>query len=96
MKGKKIFTINGKDVTFSLDMGALEDFQEYLISNGEPMDIGTAVGRLKNVRYLLHFMSGSDESSRTPLDEFRTLPLNEMNEIMALFDLQGGKGKATG
>lgn len=92
MKAQKQFTIGGKEVTFKLTVGAVEDFQDWLESTGSTEDIGLALSKMRNVRQFLSILSEYGGAKVEP-EAFKAMEMDEFNSVMALFDQIGGKGK---
>lgn len=94
MKGQKQFNINGKNVTFKLTVGATEDFQDWLESKGEAVDLGMALSKMRNVRQFLSIMSGYG-GDPVDAEAFKAMEISEFNDVMKLFDEIGGKRTGT-
>lgn len=57
MKGQKTITVDGEKIKLKFTVGALEDFQEYIDSLDEDLDVDSAMGKMKYARVLLQIMS---------------------------------------
>lgn len=71
MKGQKTITVDGEKIKLKFTVGALEDFQEYIDSLDEDLDVDSAMGKMKYARVLLQIMSlyGEGEIEELDLDK---------------------------
>lgn len=85
MKGKQTIQLKGKDIEIAFTVGAMEDFQEYLKSEGVEAGLDEALSEMKHFRKLLEFLSEYG-GNKTQAEEFKFMDFSQIEKVTGLIN----------
>jgi|19_taG_2_1085344.scaffolds.fasta_scaffold00217_4 deoxyribodipyrimidine photolyase-like uncharacterized protein len=83
MKGKQTVHLKGKDIELSFTVGAMEDFQEYLKSEGVEGGLDDAISEMKYFRKLIEILTDY-AGNKVDASEFKYLEFSEISKVTQL------------